>query len=196
MSLLKRILGKKPEPDSDPALIIPLLRTRIPGSGLSAEIPPEYHPIVEPLVADILVCYAFDMTAQHKFVSQADCVKLGIDPRNLRKHGLKNLRRRYPEFDLRRIDECWMVTGASGGYETVALLDDSFWAVRLEGVQGKVVAAAPSFDVLTVTTTKFPNGVDTVREVIEQTFKEGHHLLSRNLLTRTGTSWQLFDGKS
>lgn len=44
------------------------------------EIPPEAVPIVEPLLADLGVAYAFDLPHGHELLGPRHCTELGVPP--------------------------------------------------------------------------------------------------------------------
>ncbi len=55
-------------------------------------VPPEQMPYTEPLVADLLIAYAFDLPGLFQILTKADLQRLDLTPGELRRIALTNLR--------------------------------------------------------------------------------------------------------
>jgi len=196
MSWFQSLFKTKERPKRDASSILPVLRTTVPGAGSPVQIPLEGQPIVEPLIGDLLVCYAFDIPHLWQFVSRADCDRLDIQPASLRGIALENLRARVPHLTLKPIPPVsppvYMVAGGQG-HEAAFLLVSFFWDSNRTWVSGDVVVAAPARDVVFLTGSQSPEGLSGLRDIIERTHSERQQLLTRSLLVWREGEWRVYD---
>ena len=155
-------------------------------------IPADQMPPTEPLVADLLVTYAFDLPAMFRIASIADFDRLALRPPEARALAIANLHRQVPKIGtvggapLLRV-----VTGNES--EACSLLVDSFWDDQASQVSGELVVAAVSRDVVLFCGRDTPDGLAKLRERAGQVQRQDPvHSLSRHLLTRRDGAWTLF----
>ena len=80
------------------------------------------------------------------------------------------------------------------GIESSLLLAEAFWADLSPTLPGSPVVAVPARDVLLITGSQSPAGLAKASRCVERVFFAGsHHLLTKDLLTRRGNRWQVFD---
>jgi uncharacterized protein YtpQ (UPF0354 family) len=122
-----RFWRKRRQAELDRSMIVPRIKhTNFLGALRDRGVPHDQMPVTEPLVADLLVTYAFDLPEMFKMASGVDLQRLSIAHAELRPLALANLRRQMPrigiadEPPLRRI-----VTG--NDLEACSLLANSFW---------------------------------------------------------------------
>ena len=134
------------EPNS--SLILPRIKQLGFNDALKqAGAPPDQWPVTEPLVGNLLVAYAFDLPAGFVMVRPQDLAQLGLSPDQLRKLSLENLRREMPEIavevngDVHRV-----ITGKN--FEACTLLAPNFWTKVASQIDGEVIVAVPSRDVV------------------------------------------------
>lgn len=84
-----------------------------------------------------------------------------------------------------------------GDLEASLLLTDHLWAQLAPQIPGDLIAAVPSRDVLTVSGTGVADGEALLRSAVEQVWSNPRTnpklLLTRSLLVRQDSSWQLFE---
>ena len=76
-----------------------------------------------------------------------------------------------------------MVT-AGGTYEASLLLLDEIWIPNAIAVQGDVVVGIPARDLLLVTGSQTPGGVDKLRQVVNATAQDANYKLTNTLFVR------------
>ncbi|MEO6809566.1 MAG: DUF1444 family protein, partial [Isosphaeraceae bacterium] len=155
-------------------------------------IPHDQMPVTEPLVADLLITYAFDLPGMFKMASLTDLTRLSIEPAELRELAIANLKRQLPQIaiaeapPLKRI-----VTG--NDLEACTLLANSFWDDLAGDVPGELVIAVPSRNVVLVCGSQTEDGLRTMR-TLSDTIRSGEpvHGLSEHLLSWQGGTWALY----
>jgi uncharacterized protein YtpQ (UPF0354 family) len=79
--------------------------------------------------------------------------------------------------------------------EACLLLLDEIWEAFSSKVQGELVVAVPTRDILFFTGSESPEGVQVVREAIVEAQKsETTHTLTQHLLVRRNGGWEVFTG--
>lgn len=188
-------LKRRPPAGLDRSTLVPRIKHRHFLAALRERgIPADQMPATEPLVADLLVTYAFDLPAMFRMASIADLDRLALRPSEARALAIANLRRQVPKIGtvggspLLRV-----VTG--NDLEACTLLVDSFWDDAATKVPGALVVAVPSRDVVFFCGSATPDGLAKLRERAGQVHRqEPVHGLGDQFLTRRDGAWTLFPG--
>jgi uncharacterized protein YtpQ (UPF0354 family) len=190
---------KKKQDDEYPdrSTIVPRIKHRQFLKALrEMDVPKDQMPVTEPLVADLLVTYAFDLPGMFQMVTYDAMKVLGIAPKEFRQLALTNLKRQLPkigiatEEPLRRI-----VTGEN--LEACVLLATRFWNDVAGQTEGDVVAVVPSRDLILFCSSKSREGIGFLRAAAELVLSsEGTHALSKQLLTWRNGTWAKYNGSA
>ena len=152
----------------------------------------EVDAVTEHLVGDLWVIYAVDRP-QSTSVLTADVITgLGLSHFDVRTLGLKNLRRLLSDLEIVRQAEFYELNCENSVYLAGALLLDGIWEEAAAKVEGDVVVAVPSRDVLLFSGTSNPAGLTQLRQATDSVFSGGDHLISRTLMRRVTGQWRLF----
>jgi uncharacterized protein YtpQ (UPF0354 family) len=146
----------------------------------------------EHLVGDIWVVYAVDLPTAIQSLGALELQRLNISSIELRGLAVDNLRRVLPEIQQHGGGPWYMLT-AGGDYTASLLLLDSIWDQLAESVEGDIVAAVPSRDVLLFTGSDSSDGIQAVRQKAREIHEGGDHVISQTLLRRTSGRWQIFE---
>ncbi|REE95754.1 DUF1444 domain-containing protein [Thermomonospora umbrina] len=143
------------------------------------------------------------------------CAEWSVEPRDLRERAVTNLRVRRPDLAFNWYPDVRAVSVTAGGdLEAGLVLDDGFVEKLAQDVEGDLVVAIPARDLFVATGTGHPDGVDRLRWVVDQIWADERHpssegeaasgapphglapqrphlLLTRDLLIRRGTAWEL-----
>jgi uncharacterized protein YtpQ (UPF0354 family) len=98
----------------------------------------------------------------------------------LRALAVENLKRVLPKIELRGDDEV-MLMSAGGNYEASLLLIDDIWSSGQVKVNGDIVVAIPTRDVLLVTGSRNRAGLKRVRELAAKFVAQGPYELTDTL---------------
>lgn len=147
--------------------------------------------VSEPLVADLHVVYAIDSQNGIAYLTQGRLEKIGLPLSALRQLALANLRRLLPPLQRVGAEPLFQLK-ADGNYESSLLLSDKLWTDQASAVQGELVAAVPARDVLVFTGSSSPAGLDRLRQIVNQTYSGGAHIISKTLLVRRNGRWEKF----
>lgn len=145
----------------------------------------------EPLAADLHVVLAIDSPGAIAYLTEGNRKALSLDLPALRKLSLLNLRRILPEVSRRGSGPLYMLT-AGGDYESSLLLSDKLWNDQSASVEGNLVAAVPSRDVLLFTGSASTEGIKQMRQTVDKIFEGGSHVISKTLLVRRNGRWEKF----
>jgi uncharacterized protein YtpQ (UPF0354 family) len=155
-------------------------------------IPEDQLPYTEPLVADLLVTYAFDLPGMFQMASGAAIAELGIRPEEVRAVAVANLKRQLPQIGsaehgpARRI-----VTGEN--MEACTILAGPYWDQIAAETEGEVVVAVPSRDVVLFCSSKSAEGIAALRAASAEVLQEETtHRLTERLLVWRGGRWAEF----
>ncbi|MBN2211335.1 MAG: DUF1444 family protein [Sedimentisphaerales bacterium] len=146
----------------------------------------------EPLNERLVVFYAVDNEQNMSFLCGDEIKSLDLDSHELRELSMKNLRAILPE--VRRHGESRIFLLAAGGdYEASLLLSDKLWTKEYFDVQGDIVVAVPSRDVLLVTGSNDVENLAGIRKSAEEIFNDSGYALTTELFVRRGGKWVLFE---
>jgi uncharacterized protein YtpQ (UPF0354 family) len=190
----KRPRASAPEPTSDQ--IVP----RIKHVNFRATVEqmtkshPDSQPVIEPLVADLLVTYAFDLPESFEMFREIDRRRLGLSIEELRAKALANLQKQLPPVQQGGQPPVLMLA-VGNNMEACLLLIDELWEKVSVNVPGKVVVSVPSRDVLMFSSSERPSGIEIMKKLaIEARNREPVHGLSEYLLAWDAGKWIVFDG--
>ena len=83
---------------------------------------------------------------------------------------------------------------SSGGfYESSILLFDKFWTRTNLDVIGETVVAVPSREVLIVTGSQFPQGLEIMRSMVATAYNDGATAISKSLFVLRGGRFDVFE---
>lgn len=137
-------------------------------------------PVYEALNDDLIILYAFDSQHNIRYMSKDELKELNIDKQNLRSLAIKNLGRILPKIEKHGGPGLYILT-AGGDYESSLLLFDKIWNGDQFEVQGDLVVAIPSRDLLLVTGSEDSEGLKKVKKIVKKTISEGTYTLTPKL---------------
>nr|WP_253763667.1 DUF1444 family protein [Hamadaea flava] len=123
-------------------------------------------------------------------VTWRDLRQIRLHPHDLRRYAFESLTKWTAEVQVDGRPPVLMVS--FGGWESSAVLLDEFWERMAAQVPGELVIGVPARDVVMVTGSGSPLGVEKVRRAVDRMFFAGSRgLLSRDLLVwRRG--WEIW----
>ena len=145
----------------------------------------------EHLAGDLWVVYAIDTPDAMKTLSTeiAEDMKLGLP--ELRSLAIDNLRRILPPIERHGDGPLFMLT-AGADYVASLILFDDLWNELKESMDGDIVAAIPSRDVLLYTSSESSEGIAQMRSTIDKVMQSGGYLVSNMMLRLTSDGWKPF----
>lgn len=122
----------------------------------------------------------------------ADLHQLGLDERTLHRLAFGNLHAMIDTASLHGSPPALMAS--FHGIESSLLLADVFWTELVPDLPGTPVVAVPARDVLVITGSESPAGLDKAHRCVERVmFANPHNSLLSGLLERRGNRWYVFD---
>ncbi len=159
---------------------------------------PEDTPVTEPLVADLVVAYAFDLGETFEMVCPHHCQRLGIAHGQLRGIATANLRKQVKGMQIESLADgtlpvpvLRLLTGNE--FEACLLLLDEIWDSLTTRIPPDMVVAVPTRDIVFVTSSQSAEALQILRESTEEAYRgETTHNLTQQLLVRRGRTWEVF----
>jgi hypothetical protein len=143
-------------------------------------------------VADLAVVYAWDRTSTLVYAQLADLQQLGISIDDAQPIALANLRKRLPrELSTRGDGKSFLFT-AGGNIEASLILLPEIWDGLTKQLAGDIIACALARDVLLVTATGIPGGIESLTSARDRirTSMPPADLISTTLLVRRRGIWE------
>lgn len=154
------------------------------------EVPEQVYEEFSP---DLIVVYAEDSPKNIRYLVPKDLELAKIDRAELRALACENLKRILPKIERHGADGLYMLT-AGGDYEASLLLLDSIWSGGQMNVQGDVVVAIPTRDLLLVTGSENPQGIEKIRKMVKEATTGGAYRLSPKLFVFRNGKFDEFTG--
>lgn len=178
-------------------MIVPVVKRAEAPSDDAIVLSPEYRFLDDELVDELFILYAFDLPGHFRYVNGHDCRTLGLDPARLRSLAVRNLTQRRGKPEVLRPHGPAIMFRLDGDLEASLLLVDHFWPPFARDIPGELVVVVPSRDVLAVSGTGIPGGVETLRYAARRAWERPtanpNRLLTRSLLVRRDNSWTVFE---
>jgi uncharacterized protein YtpQ (UPF0354 family) len=181
-------------PVLDRSMLVPRIKNLNFSAALKEmQIPEDQLPYTEPLVADLLVSYAFDLPHTFEMASLASMAELGIRQDEARAIAIDNLKRQLPDIGFTEQGPLvQVVTGRN--LEACTLLAGRTWDEIAAEAEGEVVAAVPSRDVVLFCRSNSEAAVAALRALAAEVFSgETTHALTKRLLAWRDHRWVDFD---
>jgi uncharacterized protein YtpQ (UPF0354 family) len=147
--------------------------------------------VYEILNNELVIIYAVDTPKNIKYLSPDDLLRLGIKKEELRGIAVSNLRKLLPDIKVHAGPHVSMIT-AGGDYEASLLLLEDTWIEKVK-VDGDIVVALPSRDLLFVTGSRDLIGLDKLREIANKAIKKVPYPLTEKLFVFRDGKFQLFE---
>lgn len=194
---VRSFLETKKQPDAiDRTRIVPIIKDRAwlreireSVKHRNGETLPEN--VYEDYNQHLIIVYAEDTPNNINYFSSAEFAKLGIPRAQLRSLAVENLRRLIPKPQVQLGPLASMIT-AGGDYEASLLLFHDLWA-RIPKVDGDIVVAIPSRDLLLFTGSQNRQGVAKLREYAAKFARESAYHLTDLLFTYRDGKFVPFD---
>jgi uncharacterized protein YtpQ (UPF0354 family) len=186
-----------PVRQTDPSLIVPVIKRKVHSLDDAIMLSPEDSFIDGDLAGDIFILYAFDLPGHFQYVAQRDCERLGLAPGELRKLAVRNLTRLRRKPEVVQVGSSAAMLKLDGDLEASLLLVDHLWPQLARRLPGELVVAVPSRDVLVMSGTQVSGGIEALRRGVKRVWESPKVnrklLLTRSLLIRAGDSWQALE---
>ena len=180
----------------DRARIVPVLKDKAWETEIRAglqqqgvEKPPATY--FERYNEELIIAYAEDLPTSIRYLTQDQMAKLDLKPGELRALACENLERLIPPWHIRGGNGTYMIT-AGGNYEACLLLIENVWTSPMLKVNGEIVAAVPSRDVLLVTGSNDRDGLQKVKGAIQTIQTKAAYRLTTSLFIYRNGRFEVF----
>jgi uncharacterized protein YtpQ (UPF0354 family) len=144
----------------------------------------------EHFVGDLWIVYAIDSPDSMKTLHKSQVSELGLEPSDLKKLAIDNLRRILPPIEQHGEGPAYMLT-AGADYVASLLLFEDLWAELKQQVTGDILAAVPTRDVLLFTDSDSSEGVRQMKTSIDNVMEAGGYHISSTILRLTDDGWKV-----
>lgn len=149
--------------------------------------------VYDDFTADLVVLYAEDSPRTIRYLEPKDLEAAKIERGDLRKLACENLKRLLPKIERHGTNGVYMLT-ADGAYEASLLLLDSIWQDARFDVQGDIVVAVPTRDVLLVAGSRDAQGIAKLKQLVEKVSNGGAYRLTQKLFVYRNGKFAEFSG--
>ncbi|MFC4309534.1 DUF1444 family protein [Steroidobacter flavus] len=136
--------------------------------------------VIEDLNQDLVIVYAEDTPQNIRYFGPDDLQDAGVQKEKLRALAVENLRRILPPAEAVNGPLFSMLTAGSDYVPSLLLLDEIWSGDKLK-VEGEIVIAVPTRDVLLFTGSNNKEGVKKLREVARKAHADGPYSLTDRL---------------
>lgn len=180
----------------NPQQIVPVIKDRawskeMRRSAKTRGVDGPLEQVIEDLNDDLVIVYAEDTPQNIRYFGPKDLQEAGVQKDNLRALAIGNLRRILPPPEAVN-GPLFSMLNAGGDYVPSLLLFDEIWNRDKLGVQGEIVIAIPTRDVLLFTGSGNKEGVKKLREVAKKAHADGPYSLTDRLFVYRGGKFQRF----
>ena len=147
--------------------------------------------VYEHFVADLWIVYCVDSLETITTLKRDILLQLKLDEKELKAIAVENLKRILPPVERHGDGPVYMLT-AGGDYVASLLLFDDLWEKLGASMEGDIIAAVPSRDVLLFTSSNSPEGIVNMRESVSRVFESGGYLVSTTMIRRHDGGWKAF----
>lgn len=147
--------------------------------------------VVEELNKDLVIVYAEDNPQNIRYFGPKDLQEAGLQKDELRALAIENLRRILPSPEAVNGPLISIMTAGSDYVPSLLLLDE-IWSGGKLGVDGEIVIAIPTRDVLLFTGSDNKEGVKKLRELAKKTAADGPYSLTDRLFVYRGGKFERF----
>lgn len=148
--------------------------------------------VKEHLCGDLWIVYAVDESERMSTLKRDHVSALEINDSELRTLAVRNLCALLPPIE-RHGGGPWYLLSAGQDYVASLLLLDDVWSQLADSVEGSIVAAAPSRDILMYTGSDSPEGLAAMRAQAAKIVSSGSYVISESLLIRQEDRWSPFN---
>ena len=178
-------------PAHDKNSIVPMIKDEQYLKEISRPPATEDTTVTEHLAADLWIVYAFDTPEAMLTMQRRHLRELELKTQELRPLAIENLRRILPPI-MRHGDGPVYLLTAGADYVASLLLFEDVWDELQETIEGDIVAAVPSRDVLLFTDSTSKEGIEELRASITRIINSGGYLVSSTMFRRTADGWKPF----
>jgi uncharacterized protein YtpQ (UPF0354 family) len=136
--------------------------------------------VYEDFSSDLIILYAEDSPKNIRYLGPKDLELAKIQRSELRALASENLTRLLPKIERHGTNGLYMIT-SGGDYEASLLVLDSIWSSGQMDVNGDVVIAIPTRDLLLVTGSRNEQGIAKIRQMAREASTGGSYRLTQKL---------------
>lgn len=140
---------------------------------------------------ELVIVYAIDSAQSIRYLNPGALNEIDLQGESLRSLAISNLKRILPGIEVHGKPPFLMLT-AGGVFESSLLLLERVWDKRQLGIEGDIVIAVPSRDVLLVADGNSEAALQKLRKQAAQIAGSAAYRLSDRLFVWTGTSFAVF----
>jgi len=180
----------------DPQQIVPVIKDRawskdMKRAARARGVDGGGQQVIEELNEDLVIVYAEDTARNIRYFGPKDLQEAGVHQDKLRVLAVENLRRILPPPQAVNGPLISMMTAGSDYVPSLLLLDE-IWSGNELGVEGEIVIAIPTRDVLLFTGSGNKEGVKKLRELARKAAADGPYSLTDRLFVYRAGKFQRF----
>jgi len=171
----------------DVARIVPVIKDRAWLAELQDRFKKQdasQQPLFDDLNDELVVVYAEDFDNKTRYLGASEVV--GLERSKLRELAVDNLMRLMPRVEMRQLTEGAFMIASHEDYGASLILIDRMWSSDQIKVNGDVVVAVPTKDMILVTGSRDRKNLNAVRTLARDLAKENNGLIDTLFVYRKG----------
>jgi len=163
--------------------ILPLLKSNVDSADIykTISITAKHKPIIDKLVADIVILFAIDRGTNLEIISEKKLSVLHLSKTELKELAISNLNKLVKNAEIKMHgDTSFALITFDGNHEATLILMNEFWN-NIESLykDNEFLVALPSKDVLLIASIRSETGINQMKDAIINIFRNDDHNLSR-----------------
>jgi uncharacterized protein YtpQ (UPF0354 family) len=173
--------------------IVPRIKTQsFVSATQTPDTPRTQWPIVDSLVGELVVTYAYDLGPAYGFLFSEALETLSLTRDQLHELAIANFKKGL-KIELHAMNGPVSVPRVGEGRESVLLLLGDFWNHIAQLRKSKPIVVVPSREWLLITDARSRENIYTIRKMCADVYKPGDvHALSNQLLEWSDGKWRVF----
>jgi uncharacterized protein YtpQ (UPF0354 family) len=147
-------------------------------------------PVFDNYLADVHIVYLIDFDSFFTYVNQGQLIKWNVSKDSLNKTAMLNLDNLANGRAQFHGDSTYAMIILNGNFEASLMLSDRFWPNISDIVKyDELIIGIPTRDVLLVTHSNSPDGLEKLRQGVKQTYEQGDHVITKWTFIRKNDKW-------
>jgi uncharacterized protein YtpQ (UPF0354 family) len=142
--------------------------------------PSKFDPVYQNLIDDIIILFAEDSPTNIRYINESDLREYGISKNEILDLAIKNYKQKFTNINLENKNGVLLVT-VDGDYEASAILIDDVVKKAQQQINGNLIMAIPSREVLLFTSKDNQQGIEVIKEITQKVAKESPYSISTNI---------------
>lgn len=142
-------------------------------------------------LADLWLCCVWDRPRSISFVQDDEPARYELSADEFIARAVQNTCKNHKDVDLAE-EGPLLIARTGDAFCSALLFNAGYWNSITDRIRGELLVCVPARDVVLITGSQTPNGVEEMKKAAARVTAGGNHLISETILKRVGGQWSLF----